>query len=600
MPATPHAAGRPASPYMGAPVELTTLPNGAITNADSQRRLASTMYMTPTVDQVAPGVTVFGGDGFLNLTLIEGDEGLIVYDTGEVAEDGERFLRQIRQVSDKPIVAILYSHSHYVHGSRALVGDGVGVQVIGHPNVNANLAGNATGTVFPEMAPVQTARLLQQFNHFVPEQGPDAAAGAAISFGRSGMLPVNRPVQDGECLTVAGVRMQCFTRHGSDTDDCLTVHLPDLGVVLNNILWPFMPNVYTLRGARFRDPREWRDALQTIRNLDPEVLVNTHARAIRGRDRARDALEHVIDALDLVLDQTLRGILRGLGPEELRAFVRLPRQIADHPNLAEVYGELSHYGPYIYQHALGWFDGDAASINPLAPAEQAARLVEAMGGRDAVLARAAQALERSEYAWAAQLLQYLYRIDPADPEARMQKAAALQAMGRVTPAHTVRSWYLSQARALRGEIDLPRLQFASPRVLALSPPAETMAQYRVRVDPERAAERSDALVLRFEGRSERHGWRLRRGVARFEADPAPAPAPGVTELSVDYAAWLLFFSCRISVAAFLDGARLVSGSRAQAEAFFGLFDFHAPEANHLIPPAACDRACTAGLPTRAL
>jgi alkyl sulfatase BDS1-like metallo-beta-lactamase superfamily hydrolase len=570
------------NPYMGAPVALTTLANGAITHADSQHRLAQSTYGTPTVDRVAPGVTVFGGDGFLNLTLIEGDDGLIVYDTGEVLEDGERFLAQIRTVSDKPIVAVLYSHSHYVHGTTALVGDGRGVQIVGHPNVNANLAGNAAGTTFPETAPLQTSRVLQQFNHFVPEHGPDAPAGAAIRFGRSGMLPVNRPVDDGECLTIAGVRMQCFTRHGSDTDDCLTVHLPDRGVVLNNILWPFVPNVYTLRGARFRDPREWRDALRTIADLDPEVLVSTHARAVRGREAARAALEHVIDALDLLLDQTLRGILLGLGPDELRGFVRLPDALASHPNLAQIYGEVSHFGPYLYHHALGWFDGDAASINPLPPAEQAARLVDAMGGREDVVRRARDALALHEYAWAAQLLQYLYRLDPLDKEVRALKADALQAMGRVTPAHTVRSWYVTHARALRGEVDVPRLQFASPRVLALSPPAETMMQYRVRIDPERAGTRTDALVLRFRDRDARHGWRLRRGVARFE--PTPAADAGV-ELEASVEAWLRFFTCRDTLDRFLDAALVVHGTRQQAADFFDLFDFHAPGDNHLVPPA---------------
>lgn len=584
----PPAAADPArpptetNPYMGAPVELSTLANGAITHADSHRRLARTMYLEPTVERVAPGVTVFGGDGFLNLTLIEGDDGLIVYDTGETIEDGERFLQQIRGVSDKPIVAVLYSHSHYVHGTTALVGDGRGVQVVGHPNLNANLAGNAAGTLFPETAPLQTARVLQQFNHFAPKHGPDAPAGAEIRFGRSGMLPVNRPVQDGERLTIAGVRMQCFTRHGSDTDDCLTVHLPERGVVLNNVLWPFVPNVYTLRGARFRDPRDWRDALRTIAELDPEVLVNTHARAVRGREAVRDALEHVIDALDLVLDQTLRGILLGLGPEALRRFVRLPDALAAHPNLAEIYGEVSHFGPYLYQHALGWFDGDAASINPLPPAEQAARLVDAMGGRDAVAARAREALGRREYAWAAQLLQYLLRLDPTDREARALQADTLQAMGRVTPAHTVRSWYVTQARALRGEVVVPRLQYASPRVLAMSPPSETMSQFRVRVDPVRAGTRTDALVLRFADLDARHGWRLRRGVARFEAEPTD---PDAVELEVSVEAWLRFFTCRDTMATFVGAARVVRGTREAAQSFLGLFDFHDPKDNRIVPAA---------------
>ena len=572
--------------YMGAPVELTELPNGAITNATSQRQLSQSMYLEPTIDRVAPGVTVFGGDAFMNLTLIEGDDGLIVYDTGEVTDDGERFLKQIRSVSDKPIVAILYSHSHYVHGTQQLVGDGNGVQIIGHPKVNANLAGGATGTTFPETAPLQTARVMQQFNHFVPTEGPDAAAGTAIHFGRSGMLPVNVPVQDGQRMRIAGVDMQFFTRHGSDTDDCLTVYLPGRGVVLNNILWPFIPNVYTLRGAKFRDPREWRDALQVMLDLQPEVLVNTHARAVCGSEAVRDALEHVIDALNLILDQTLRGILRGLGPDDLRQFVQLPKALATHPNLAEIYGEVAHFGPYLYQHALGWFDGDAATINPLSPDEQAERLVNAMGGVKAVLDQAGHALARNEFAWAAQLLQYVYRLDPLDPRVRAMKAQALQAMGRVTPAHTVRSWYLSQARALRGEVDIPRLQFAGLRILALSPPAHSMEQYRVRIDPVKAENQRLSLKLRFSDRAAFHGWRVRRGVATYISSPLNDRNAEVPELEVAFEHWLKFFSCRISLKQFLADARIISGTSAQAQAFFALFDFYSLEHNHLVPPSS--------------
>jgi alkyl sulfatase BDS1-like metallo-beta-lactamase superfamily hydrolase len=568
--------------YMGAPVELTTLPNGAITHAGSQRQLTQSMYLEPTVDKVAPGVTVFGGDGFLNLTLIEGEGGLIVYDTGEVESDGERFLKQIRSVSDKPIVAILYSHSHYVHGSKQLVGDGVGVKIIGHPQLNTNLALGSSGTTFGETQPLQTSRSMQQFNHYVSRSGPDAAAGAVISFGKSGMLPVNTPVGHGECMCIAGVDMQFFTANGSDTDDCMTVYLPALGVVLNNFLWPFMPNVYTLRASKFRDPRDWRDGLQTILDLAPEVLVNTHARALRGKAVVANALEHVIAALNFTLDQSLRGMLRGLGPEELREFVRLPDELAAHPNLAEVYGEVSHFGPYLYHHALGWFDGDAASINPLPIDEQAQRLVAAMGGRDSVLVQAKQAMEKREYAWATQLLQYLYRLDPTDSIVRTHKADALKALARVTPAHTIRSWYLTHARALQGEVTVPRLRFAAPRVLAMSAPAVSMEQYRVRLDPMRCKNQCISLAIRFSDRDARHAWRVRFGVAEFIASVNSGPAPSL-ELVSSFDTWLLFFSCRITLDAFMDGTSIQSGSEEQVREFFSWFDYYFEADNSIVP-----------------
>ena len=570
----------PKSIYSGADVPLTTLANGAVTNADAQRRLAQTTYGVPTVDRVAPGVTVFGG-GFLNLTLIEGDDGLIVYDTGEVLADGERFLRQIREISDKPIVAVIYSHSHYANGTSALVGDGRGARIIGHPRVNANMASGGSGSLYPETAPLQISRTLQQFNHFSPENGPDAPPGAKLAFGRSGFLPVDTPVSDGERMTIAGVEMQFFTRYGSDTDDCLTVHLPATGIVLNNIFWPWLPNIYTLRASLFRDPREWRDGLKVIRDLGPKALVNTHARTVKGEAECAEALDAVIDGLSAILDQTLRGILRGLGPDDLRSFVRLPRHLADHPFLAEIYGEISHFGPYLFNAALGWFDGDAATINPLPPIEQAGRLVDAMGGAASVFARAQEAFEKKELAWAAQLVGYLYRLDPMNAKARKLKADVLQQMGRVTPAHTIRSWYVAQARALRGEATIPRLTFANTRVLALAPPAESMEQYRVRIDPEAAGDMDMIVALQITDRGSRHAWHLRRGVVEFNADVEKCRRAPEAEIETDFDNWLRFFSCRRALDEFLDKASAVRGENARA--FFAAFDFYDPTDSLIVP-----------------
>ena len=62
--------------------------------------------------------------GFLgNATIIEGDDGLIVYDTGVNAEAGAHIAAEIRKISDKPVRAIFYSHHHGDHynGTSAIV-----------------------------------------------------------------------------------------------------------------------------------------------------------------------------------------------------------------------------------------------------------------------------------------------------------------------------------------------------------------------------------------------------------------------------------------------------------------------------------------------
>ena len=74
---------------------------------------------------------------------------------------------------------------------------------------------------------------------------------------------------------------QFFTENTSD-DYSLTIWLPKQKVVINNFYWPGIPNLYSIRGSAYRNPMEWRNGLQVIRNLKPEVMLNTHARTVKG------------------------------------------------------------------------------------------------------------------------------------------------------------------------------------------------------------------------------------------------------------------------------------------------------------------------------
>ena len=153
------------------------------------------------------------------------------------------------------------------------------------------------------------------------------------------------------------------------------VWMPDQKVALNNVLWPYPPNIYSPRGSLWRDPREWRTATQMLRDLQPEILIGQPTPALKGKDQIFQHLNNYIDFSNLMLDQTLRGMLKGLGPEDLIDFVQLPEHLQKDPYLAEIYGLFCWYPPYIAQFALGWWDGDAATLFRLPRREIALRLV---------------------------------------------------------------------------------------------------------------------------------------------------------------------------------------------------------------------------------
>jgi glyoxylase-like metal-dependent hydrolase (beta-lactamase superfamily II) len=233
----------PSSRYMGAPAELVEAPNGAIVNKEVLDRLPTIAWTKgPEIENPVEGVYVLGGYIISACIVVEAADGLIVFDTGDTKKDGERLLEAIRSVSEKPVEAVVYGHSHYVFGAGVIAEGNEDVVVYGHPNLNdvvtTNLASGGAPAYFPEISPLLTARALQQFNFFLPEKGPDAWFNPTnLSVGEVAFLPVNRPVADGEVIDVLGIKMQFFVEHGTDDKVHTTVWLPEREIAIENALW---------------------------------------------------------------------------------------------------------------------------------------------------------------------------------------------------------------------------------------------------------------------------------------------------------------------------------------------------------------------------
>ena len=371
------------SAYMGAPVELAEAPNGAITNKKLLEGIGKVAWAEPTIEQPAEGIWTFGGYGLAPMSVIDTEEGLIAFDTGDTKHDGELMFEALRTVSDKPVKAIIYGHSHTCFGAGVLAEGNTDVTVIGHPNLNAVVEQNAGGApaYYPEIGPYLTARALIQFNTYMPKEGSDAyVVPTNLTTAEAAFLPVNTPVEDGQEMTVLGVKMQFFTKYGSDDKVHTTVWLPERKILLTTMLWSSPPQLYSLRGDIFRDPREWIAGLKLNRDLQPEVLISAGCRPVVGKENVNKVLEGYLDGASFVLDQTLRGILGGKGPDQLRHLVTFPEYLNEIPNNLQNYGEISTYPPAIHYQCVGWYDNDAATLKPVSPEDEAERIVPLIGG----------------------------------------------------------------------------------------------------------------------------------------------------------------------------------------------------------------------------
>jgi len=574
-------------PYMGAPVELVEAPNGAIANKKVIDGADLIAFTKPEIVEPAEGIYTLGGYGLVPITVIETDDGLILFDAGDSKHDGEILLEAIRTFSDKPIKAIIYGHSHTVMGAGVFAEGNEDLQIIGHPGLNdvvdQNLKSSGIAAFYPETGPYLMARAVMQFNTYLPKEGPDAfVIPLNLAAVIPAFIPVNTPVQDGQTLDVLGVKMQFFTQYGSDDKVHTAVWLPERRIVFSSLLWFGPPQLYSLRGDLYRDPSDWIKGLEQQRDLKPDVLVSAAGRPIIGEANVADAMEKYIDGAHFMLDQTLRGILGGMGPDELSHFVTMPDYLDENPYNLQMYGEMSSYIPAIYNYAIGWYDNDAAHLKGLAPQDEAARIVPLMGGKKEVLKAAQDAMDKNEFAWAAQLVNYLYQLDPQDQDVRNVKAEALRQMGYRTTGANDRAHMLSQALSLENKVTLARV--IPPTAEAIQDFPNTYLNYfRVRINPEISDTTNTYIKFEFDG-GKTVGLDVRRAVAEYVENVDDYPKEADMSVKMSAETWAEIYLSEISTEEIIANADInVEGDKEEFARIISLFDRYSSEKAVVIP-----------------
>jgi len=481
------------------------------------------------VFHVTEGVHVAVGYGLANAVLLVGPDGTVVVDTLESVEAARPVKRAFDHISSKPLRGIIYSHNHadHVFGASAFAA-GREVPVFAHASINRQL-----DRIFGVVRPAIYRRSMRQFGTLLPGGGVvSAGIGPRLRFDATSTIGLIRPTatfeRERRSVELAGLRLELIHAPG-ETDDQIVVWLPGKRTLLcgDNFYWAF-PNLYTIRGTRHRDVLRWVASLDLMRALPVEHLVPSHGPPLHGRARIHEVLTDYRDAIQYVHDQTVRGMNRGLGPDELVQTVRLPPRLARRPYLAERYGALAWSVRGIYDGYLGWFDGNPTHLYPLGPTARARRVAALAGGVDALLEQARQALIRGDLQWVLELTDHLRRLRPDSREARELRAEALLGLGRAAANANARHYYLTSALETEGTLRIPPPrpgagQRAAVRGMPLAALFRAMA---VHLDPDKSRDEDTVIGFRFPDAVEEHTLHVRRGVA--EVQPRFPERPDVT------------------------------------------------------------------------
>ncbi|OFX01118.1 MAG: alkyl sulfatase, partial [Alphaproteobacteria bacterium RIFCSPHIGHO2_12_FULL_63_12] len=479
------------------------------------------------------------GFDLANMSIIVGDTGFIIVDPLTSVETARAALDLARaQLGDKPVVAVIYTHSHADHFAGVkgvLSADDVarGKARIFAPEgflenaISENIiAGAAMGR-----------RATYQFGAGLAagETGSvGSGIGVAVSSGtRSLIAPTDLIGISGGRRTIDGVRFEFQMTPGTEAPAEMNFFLPQFGALcLAENANATMHNVLTPRGALVRDAKAWADYLtETLRLFGgkSEVMFTSHAWPRFGAPRVDDFIASHRDAYKYLHDQSVRLMNEGLTDEEIADRIALPDALSDRWFNRGYYGTMRHNSRAVYQRYMGWYDGNPAHLNQHPEEVTAPRYVEAMGGAKKIVKTARRAYDAGDYRWAAELLDLAVFADPDNVSAKNLLADAHEQMAYQAESSLWRNMHLSAAKELRDGVDAGFPVSQNVDFIMATPSAMLFDLLAVQL----VAERTPAAELRinflFPERRETIAVSVRNGVLVHEEGVAHKdPAATVT------------------------------------------------------------------------
>lgn len=421
--------------------------------------------------EVTDGIYQVRGYDMANLTLIESDNGWIVFDPLMSVECTKAAMELAeKNLGKRDIKAVIISHSHVDHFGG--IGGVISADEVADANLSLSeqLASGKIPVIVPEGfeahavseniyagVAMQRRAAYQYGVYLAPSIKSTLAMG--IGMGQStGTLSYISPSYEiketGESYVIDGVKLEFQMTPGTEAPAEMNTWLPD-----KKALWVAenctgtLHNLYTLRGAQIRDGSAWAKYIcETIAlyGAEAEVTFQSHNWPHWGNEVLNEYLENTAAVYQYINDKTLEYINQGYTSDEISNMIELPKEHAKNWYTRQYYGTVAHNSKAVYQKYMGWYDANPVNLNPLTPSESAKKWVEYLGDTDRVLEMAKADYDKGEYQWVAEITNVIVYAEPDNTAARLLCADALEQLGYQAESGTWRNAYLTAAYELRG------------------------------------------------------------------------------------------------------------------------------------------------------
>jgi len=413
--------------------------------------------------EVLPG-TIYQVRGYdlANITFIKGDTGWIVFDPLTAKETAAAALKFINeQLGERPVVAVVYSHSHADHfgGVRGVVDEAdvtsgkvpviAPVGFMDHAVSENVYAGNA-----------MTRRMFYQYGVLLPRSPfghVDQSIGKNTAAGNLGLIPPNTIVEGAfEEMTVDGVKMIFQNTPGTEAPAEMNTYFPEMKAfwAAENITGT-VHNIYTLRGALVRDALAWskgiNQALYRFGN-EAEVMFASHSWPRWGNDRIQEVMRSQRDIYANLNNEVLHLANQGVTVNEIHNVYHPPKSLQNQWAAHSYHGSEEHNSRAVVNRYLGYWDANPATLMPLSPRDSAPLYVEMMGGSAKIIVKGQELYDQGKYRYAMEILNKLVFAEPDNQPGKDLLADVFEQIGYQKESPSVRNSFLAGAFELRNGI----------------------------------------------------------------------------------------------------------------------------------------------------
>lgn len=538
------------------------------------------------------------GNDVANLTIIETDNGIVLYDleySPETLKAAYKLYEQHR--GKRPLKAIVISHSHTDHygGIQGVIDLGLASEEdFASGKVPIYVPEGFTEHSVGEMVlygNIMSRRAIYQYGYALPkdEKGfVTAALGPLVANGDNGLpKAVKEITHDNQVVNIDGIDFDFYLVPGSEAPSEMVFMIPQWGAVsMAEDVNHLQHNIYSMRGTTTRDAGKWAKYInQAIVRWqdDAKVIFGPHTWPTWGNQNVIHYMKAQRDLYKAINDQTTRLANYGYRPDEIAEKIEIPDQIMNQWDNRDYYGNFKNNVMATYVNNLGWFDANPVSIAKHTYADTGRRYVESFGGEDVVVDKALEYYNKGDYAFTVQLLNNIESYNKDNKKANYLMADAFEQLGYQEESSLLRNWYLTAAQELRNDEILPQpVNSAGPDVLKALPSSLVMDVFATRLVPQKSVDYG-RLAFVFDLNGEKFGVEVENGVLNAAKDYTPKDSIGTVKTD-NLTLFSILGGETTPADAQKDGKLTVTGNDKIFTDLLSLMDDQIPKSFNLIQP----------------